>query len=658
MQPNPDVYFANLPTEEIGTAIMQRVDDYFTFLVRSGLLQLWRSSYKAYYMSEIAGGQVQPSGAQNEYSNINVNHGRSVMTTLKGMIGEQKIVFDSKATNTDTKSQAQAILSNGLLEYYTKEKGLEAEADLGLEYACVLSEGWILTTWDPDAGEVYSVNPDNDSPIYEGDLKYNCYLPNQIVRDCNILKFKDNQWFIPIDFVNKWDLMAQFPEHAERIQQVSLTPDARSRYFLGNNYRTDIDRDLIPVFTLYHKRTRACPEGRICIVLDEDTVLTPPGALPYHDVPLRCIRTSPHIAWNFGYTSFYDVMVAQNALNIIDSVVLTNFSTYGVQNVLAPRGANVSASSLAGGLNLIEYDTVEGVQGGGVPSGLNLTTMPNGWSEYRSIVMNDIQLLSGINSVSRGDVASLGKSMSGSAMALLQNMALQYANALQKSYVRTLSEVGTDSIMILRDFAKVKRVAMIAGIANRPYMKEFTGDDLSMVNRVSCEIGNPLAQSVAGRSEIAKDYIAQGWASSPEEYTQVMTTGRLEPLIQGPQRINLQIRQENENLTEGKPVIAMVTDLHVAHIIHHSSILDGLDARFDPALVKRVTDHIMEHMEILQTANPALLAILKQPSLQQPVGMPPGSPSPGGIPPPTDGSPTAGVPPPNLPKLPAELNQQ
>lgn len=655
MKTDRDTYFANLPDDQIAEAIMEKVDDYYTFLHRSGLLQLWKNAYKAYYNSEIVSGEITATGAQNEYRNLNVNHFRSVLTTLKGMIAQQKIAFDCKAANTDVESQAQAILGNGLLEYYTTEKELEDYVDEALEYAIVLSEGWLCSTWNVQGGEVYGYQPETNAPIYEGDLKYSCYLPTQVARDTTKMKFQDNQWFIVVDFMNKWDLIEQFPELAEKIKDISSDPMDRNRYTLYGKYQTDITED-IPVFTLYHKRTPAVPNGKMVTVINDETYLYS-GPLPYRSVPLRRLTTSTHIAWNFGYTLAYDLMPIQYGLNILDSIIITNQSTYGVQHITAPRGCNVASTDLAGGLNLVEWDMVEG--GGAGPQPLQLTSTAPEIFNYRSSLVNDINLISGANAVSRGDMSSLGKSMSGSAMALIQNMAIQYANSLQKSYIRTLSEVGTDTIRLLRDFAKVPRIAMIAGKANKSYMKEFTGNDLSKINRVTCDVGNPMAQTVAGRVDLAEKYIQQGWATSPEEYTQVMTTGRLDSLIEGPQRIALQIRQENEDLSDGKEAIAMITDDHVKHITSHSRILDALGERLNPELVQRVTTHIQDHINMLgqmAQTNPMLLSILKQPVVQppQPPGMPSGN---GASPEQGPGQPVNGVPTPNLPEPPPNLMQ-
>lgn len=137
----------------------------------------------------------------------------------------------------------------------------------------------------------------------------------------------------------------------------------------------------------------------------------------------------------------------------------------------------------------------------------------------------------------------------------------------------------------------------------------------------------------------------------------MLTTGRLDTLVEGPQKLNLQIRQENEDLAQGRGAVAIMTDHHVEHIKKHATVLDGLEARQDPQLLKAVNAHIEEHLNYLRTSNAMLLTIMDQPVMQPPpppVGGPTGVGAemtpPQGMP----ETPIAGVSPPNLPQSPLQ----
>ena len=47
-------------------------------------------------------------------------------------------------------------------------------------------------------------------------------------------------------------------------------------------------------------------------------------------------------------------------------------------------------------------------------------------------------------------------------------------------------------------------------------MKEFTGDDLTSVNRVIVDVGNPLARTTAGRVEMAEQLLQMGVIKTPQ----------------------------------------------------------------------------------------------------------------------------------------------
>lgn len=286
MSYDKDVYFVNLPDDQLAAACMDRVEDYFQYLNTSGLGELWKTSYRAYYNSELTGAKIYKTGLQNEYSNLNVNHYRSVLTTLIGMISQQKIAFDSKATNSDVKSQAQAILSNGLLEYYSEEKNLEDHSGESLESAVVMSEGWIFSGWNVQGGKIYGYHPETGAAIYEGDLIYKTYLPIQVARDVTKIKTSDNKWFITIDFENKWDLMVQFPEMAEKIRDAGNDGPECNRYRLNGATYLNGWGDDVPTFTLYHERTPSVPNGKLIRFIN-DEILLDNQALPYRNITLR-----------------------------------------------------------------------------------------------------------------------------------------------------------------------------------------------------------------------------------------------------------------------------------------------------------------------------------------------------------------------------------
>jgi hypothetical protein len=146
------------------------------------------------------------------------------------------------------------------------------------------------------------------------------------------------------------------------------------------------------------------------------------------------------------------------------------------------------------------------------------------------------------------------------------------------------------------------------------------------------DMGNPLTRTTAGKVNLADALAERNMIDNPDQYIQVVTTGRLEPVIEGKQAELLLIKSENEELADGKPQIAIVTDRHDQHILEHKTVLANPDVRRDPqstAILQATLNHIQEHVNFLKTTDPVLLQLLKEQSFAPPPAPPQGAASPG-----------------------------
>lgn len=162
-------------------------------------------------------------------------------------------------------------------------------------------------------------------------------------------------------------------------------------------------------------------------------------------------------------------------------------------------------------------------------------------------------------------------------------------------------------------------------------MKEFTGADLSEINRVTVDVGSPLSRTTAGKLSILESLAQAGLIKNMDQYLQVLQTGTLEPAIEGETAELMLIRSENEKLGEGAgDVIAVATDNHSMHIQEHKSVLASPESRSNPAIVQATLAHIQEHINLLSTVDPNLLAMMGQQSLA-PMPMAGGTPEMGEV---------------------------
>lgn len=616
-----DTYFAAREANETVSVLLTKANSWFRNLDTNGYLdkirEMWAAYHGAYYTSVQGAHKITFSGEQGELANLPVNHFRNIAQNILVMITATRPTMEARAVNTDYKSLVQTKLANGLLDYYMREKRLERYLKTAVEYAIVLGSGYIKMEWNATGGEIYDRIPNEDAdlsetgfdegfPVYEGDVQFTNLSPFDVVVD-NTKENQDHDWVLCRSYKNKYDLAAKYPELKEKILAIPNKDEQSYRQF---DYLGMYQTDDICVYEFFHKRTEAMPEGRYLLFLDYDLTLmdTP---MPYDNLPIYRISPGDILGTPFGYTPMFDLLPIQDAVNSLFSTILSNQAAFGVQNIMMPRGTDITPSNLLGGLNLIEYNATIGK-----PEPLNLTNTPAEVFSFLQQLIKEMETISGVNSVARGNPPDNLKS--GNALALVQSMALQYMSGLQQSYVQLIEDVGTGLIKMLQRFASVPRIAMIVGKSNRTEMREFTGDDISQINRVIVDVGNPLARTTAGRVEMAEQLLQMNIIKTPEQYLQVINTGKLESMTEDTQSELLLIKSENESLVEGQLVLAVATDQHSLHIKEHKCVLADPDLRKDPSLVQRTLDHIQEHINLLRGTDPQLLAMMGEQALTPP----------------------------------------
>lgn len=608
-------YWASVPSDEIADNILDKVDKYYEFLSLTGRLDLYRRSWNYYYPSSRTGGMLNPTGQQGELTSISVNHYRNLLTHLETLTTQQRPAFEPRATNSDVKSQSQVILATGLLDYYMRIMKLERNIKQGVKECLMFGEAFVRAEWDANTGEIYGQD-ENGEPKYNGDMKYTNYNPLDVVRDVSRQTSMHESWVILRDFQNKYDLAAKFPELEDKILNDSddMLELASTTTLAGDILE---ETDNVAVYTLLHKPTPALPQGRYTTCLYNGTVMMD-GPIPYKETHVYRIAPDELTGTIFGNSVAFDLLPIQENIDMLYSTVTTNQSTFGVQNILVPKGHDLSTAQMAGGLNVMEYDSKTGK-----PEAMNLTSTPPEIFNFISQLEATQQTLAGVDSVMRGDPAASLKS--GAALALVVSQSIQFSMGLQQSYAQLVEDLGTGTINILKTYASAPRVAAIAGKSNRPLMREFTGQDLSDINRVMVDMGNPLTRTTAGKVNLADAFMEKGFIDNPDQYIQVVTTGRLEPIIEGKQAELLLIKSENEYLADGHPQRAIITDQHAQHILEHKTVLASPEVRQDPnsPIMAATLAHIQEHIDFLKTADPTLLALIHQQSAAQPGMQPP-----------------------------------
>ncbi len=631
------MYFAQEDKNNIARACMVKVEEYYTYLETSGRLYLYRAIYDMYYRARTTRGQLYISGINGQYLNLDTADFRNLIQHLKSLATKSRSAFIPISTNTDYKSESQTRVARGILEYYLKDKKLDRLIDLATEYAIMYADSFIVLDWDVNKGRTVMMdepkddegNPildDNGKPtvitLKEGDLTAKCYTPIDMACDYSRRSPRDHEWYIARDWINKYEISAAYPELKNEIEALSdhVSFNNKDRLFVYNQ-RDSLNSDIVPVYTLYHNPTAAVPEGRMVRFLSPEILLFE-GPLPIEDMQVKRMTPSEEGESAFGYSVSFDLLPICESLRKLYSTLITTETVSGIPILLMPENSNMDLTNLADGIKAMTYNAANGK-----PETLHLGQASQQTFELINLLKDLSQVISAINAVARGETPT--NLSSGSSLALVLSTAIEYNSSLQRSYADLSEDIGTGLINILKTFAHTKRMMSIAGTSNKVAMKEWDKTDIDTINRVTVELGNPIQQTAGGRMKMAEDLLNKGVITDVKGYNEVMMTGRLDPLIEDSETELLYIRQENEELSNGNQVYAMVTDDQLEHIRRHKSVLYSKEAKEDEGIVTATLDHIQEHLDILgnpQYAN--LLASLGQaPMAPQPGEMPEGNPS-------------------------------
>jgi len=611
---NLETYFAARDSEQAAAAALDKARTYYSQIKSNSYVTKLANMYKFYYGNFNKGTSenhtISFTGEEGELVSIPVNMFRNLARHIINIITANRPVLEAKAINTDYKSLSQTYLANGILDYYMREKNLESIIYDAVEMATVMGASYIDMEWNATSGESHDFDPETGEHSYEGELEFTLYDPLSVVVDGTKENFYSQEWVLVRSFQNRYNLAAKYPELREKIMSL---PTKNEIYSYKMQTFSNDETDDIAVFKLYHKRTEAMPEGRYMLFVSSDIVLLD-VPLPYRSIPLFRLSPANIMGTPYGYSDLFDVYPIQEALNATYSTIMTNNNAFGVQNLFVQRGSDLTHQALPGGLNIVE--------GNSKPEALQLTATAPETYKFAQMLEQMGETQSGINSVTRGNPeASL---RSGNSLALVQSMSLQFQNTFQRNYVRFLEDIGSNLIEILKDFANTPKLIAIVGRNKRSFMKQFTGDMISDVKRVIVDVGNPLAKTIAGRVEIANNLANMKLIKSPEQYFAVMETGRVDTLYEADMQDIFLIKRENENMLEGKDVMADILDRHSLHILEHRSVISDPDLRDNPELTAKVRAHIQEHIDMLRNVNPDLLMLIKEQPLnpQQNAGAP------------------------------------
>lgn len=574
--------------EKLVTKVTKDLDDTFATSIRSRI----REAYDYYYAigANDAPGLtgITRGGQQGELAEIRVNHARALVGALLNLVVAPQMVWQAKATNIDFESLKEVRLAASTLEYYWTTQGVKAFCGRAVEGAIAFLEGFILADWDDQLGDIVAPHPVIEGKVVRaGDIKLRNLYAWEVHRDSSKRSFDDLDWVIVETPQNRHDLAARYPLKVEEI--LSAPKEIQSSIHRPQGQR-DEEGDDLTLYRFLHKPCAVLPWGREVRFLADGTVVYDDNCEIW---PLHRVTPGELVGTPYGYSPFLEILGLQELYDNLSSSIATNQTTFAVQNIYLPHGTQLNADTLGTGMNIFE-----GSEQGGKPEAINLTATPAEVFNHLKTVKSDMELSMGLNATVRGEVQS--DKLSGSAMALLQSQALQQSGVLQANYVRLVEQLGTTILLLIKKNASAPRQIALVGrsAAHLVGSEEISSSSFGKIQRVTVEVGNPMSQSPAGRVEMAKELIQMGLVKTPEQYNQVLTTGRLDPVTMAEQDELLNIASENDEVSKGLAPQALISDNHLLHGREHRTPVSNPSARRKPEVITAYIEHMKSHYSI------------------------------------------------------------
>lgn len=639
-------YFASLPADRLAAELQSKIDAYYAWILSSGRLARWRVAYNTYYGQRGShnSSYITAGGDKGELSFLMSNEYRNLVQHLLVLAFQSRPSLETVAINRDSSSKAQSYLAKGIVEYFRRDGRIDDNIHDATEIAMIMDLGWTFNEWDILSGDEKAVDPDNSGEVVRrGGIKSRARTPLDVVTDITKPQGADREWILVKDPVNKFDLAAQYPELGDQVTALQRDYTRDAIYRFGDMFEFDngMNSPDIDVWTFFHKKTPSMPQGRM-FQFASPTIHFFDGPTPYRKLPGNRVCPTEQILSSLGYSNANDLLGLQDVMDALISAAVTNMTSFSGNTIWTKPSPNFDFEDLAKGMRLIESDEK--------PEVLQMNRLPPEWLALANFVIGRLEAISGMNSVARGNLQ--GKDLSGTAMALLQSMAVQFNSGLIKSVNRSVEDNGNDVIQLTQDFADEPQLGMIVGAGNAYMMKEYSGKDINQIQRVYCRQSNPIKDTTAGKMQLLEIYQNAGLIKSADQITEVLETGSLDSTTDPGRNLLLSLDQENEALMRGENPPVVFTDLHPQHFQSHAKVFAAPEDRKDPQLIATVRAHYDAHMETWRTTPPEVLMALgipPFPAVPPPMPGMPGAPVGGpGVPPTSEGGAPGGpgLPPP------------
>lgn len=567
----------------------------------------WYRNLLSYYAPVLEATSMESAlmftGEQGELVKMVVPQAKSLTEQLATITTKAKLAFKATAVAQGGDVIRASRLGDALSMHVVETQSLDTENYSLVEGGLILGAKFTYTRWRTDRGRFYSAEEDGRL-LYDGDLDITLLNPWEVIYDTSVAKWEDLNWVEVREKINRYDLIAQFPDLEAEILNL---PPAKVTSGMFSDLGNDVSHsDDVYVYSLYHKSTPALPMGRMMFYSSPDTVYYD-GANEYETIPVEPFMPKRMQGLLVGYPFLSDLLPSQQMLDHSFSAIATNQAANAVQNVLIPNGSNINIMDI-NGMNWVNY-TPQNVPGGGKPEALQLTQSAPETFKFIDVIVKHMEQISQISAALRGDPPP--GVTSGVAIATLHASALEFVTSVFKAYKSCMENTMMHAVNAYRKFCKIEKIVALTGQKNQTLNKKFVGTDLDPINKIRLPLANPLMQTIGGRLDVAEKLLQAGLITATGDYVAIIEGAPIQQIYENELSESDRIQEENEMLAMGEEPLILMTDDHPMHIRKHKKLLEDRANREEGQFTQQILNHIMQHYELYKNQDPLFAAILK-----------------------------------------------
>lgn len=555
--------------------------------------------------------------------------------------GKNKTKFKCLSVNGDSSTMAKNLLAQKAMDYIFRSVRLDEEGIRGLMMDITYGAAAFWIRWDPTAGEKIDVekpviDPATGQPVVlppqvdpatgmtlkpaqpqtekvkerSGAPTIQALPPTAVLRDYTV---KESLWYMVAEPISKWELMARYPEHADKILNAKDRSVRQDLALSGWNVSSR-NEDTVTLNHFYHADTAAVPGGRWVGWVGDTMLWSTP--IPTSDqMPVVWLSTRQISGTYLPYPEAASMLAPQLALNEAFTLVTEEMLRHNRSNMAVKKGSIYDTDALSRGGHMIEVDDLKA----DLPVYITKPSMGDAPKILIDQLPRALQQIAGLNDVSQGNPNS--NITSGTFAALMVNTAENNQGLRGDAYVSAQERIGNVTLDLTSMNIPNGFLVDISGTVDSPYLQMIDQDTLRGIHKIQVIRDSKIADTWPARMEMAAQIFQLQNPADRAAAVEMLSTGNMEPITRAYTSVQTLIAQENERIIAGDQAVEpAITDDPKQHVLGHLPTLAAI--RMMPkspekdAAMRACLMHISKHGAIFKQSG------LVDPVMLQIVGLP------------------------------------